>query len=443
MRDLLVTFIALGSIPLILRNPWVGVLCFSWLSYMSPHRLAYGFAHDFPFAAIVAGATLVSIFLNKETRNTPVNTLVILWVVWILWMNVTTIFSLIPLDAIIEWKRSMKIQLMALITVMLMQSPQRIKLLVWVIALSIGFFGIKGGVFSLLSGGNYRVWGPPGSFIEGNNPLALALLMILPLLFFLQQNTSNKWIKYGLLIAMPLIALSILTSYSRGAFLAAVAVTIYLILNSRKKIILSVLVIIMAAGGLNFMPEKYFDRINTIKTYEDDGSAMGRINAWYYAYNLAKDRPIVGGGFSAFDPDLFQIYAPEPDDFHDAHSIYFEVLAEQGFVGLGIFLLLGATALRYGSKIKKTTKDINELRWAYDLSSMIQVSIIGYAVGGAFLGLAYYDLYYHLISLIILIKIEVDKVLSPAGSSNNIVSKKSALSNKATNSSSNNPGDTR
>ena len=141
---------------------------------------------------------------------------------------------------------------------------------------------------------------------------------------------------------------------------------------------------------------------------------MGRINAWHFAYNLASDRPLVGGGYGAFDPNLFHRYAPVPEDFHDAHSIYFEVLGEHGFVGLGLFLVLGFLSLRHANKVRKSTKDIPKLQWAYDLMSMIQVSIVGYAVGGAFLGLAYFDLYYHLIVMIVLTHRLVDQHLETA-----------------------------
>jgi probable O-glycosylation ligase (exosortase A-associated) len=208
-----------------------------------------------------------------------------------------------------------------------------------------------------------------------------------------------------------LIGLSILASYSRGAFLGAAAVSFYLFINSKKKAMLAPALVVAAILGLSFMPQKYFDRLSTIQTYEEDNSAMGRINSWYFAYHLANDRPIVGGGFSVFDPSTFQRYAPEPENFNDAHSIYFETLGEQGYVGLLIFLLLGFLALRQGNTIRKLTKDKKGLEWAFDLASMVQVSLIGYAVSGAFVGLAYFDLYYHLIAILVITKMAVDKEL--------------------------------
>src|SRR3569833_1608939 len=118
---------------------------------------------------------------------------------------------------------------------------------------------------------------------------------------------------------------------------------------------------------------------------------MGRINSWHFAFNLAKDRPIVGGGYHSFTPDLFARYAPDPDDVHDAHSIYFEVLGEHGFVGFALFLLLGWFAWRSCTAIKKEASPHPSGQWMADLASMLQVSFAGYAASGAFLGLAYFE----------------------------------------------------
>jgi len=412
MRDILVTLVILGSIPFIFRRPYIGVLVYCWISYMNPHRLTWGFAYDMPFAALIGGVTLIAIVISKESKKIPIYSIIIVWFLWIAWMNVTTIFAIIPDDAVWKWDRSMKIQLMAIITLMVMKSPERIKLLVWVLAISVGIYGIKGGIFTLATGGNYIIFGAPGTYFSGSNALAVALLMVLPLFLYLLFQTKNKWVKRGLLVAMILISLSILSSYSRGAFLGASAILLYLTLKSKKKMILIPAILAVAMLGLSFMPQKWYDRISTIQTYEEDSSAMGRINSWYFAYNLANDKPIVGGGFNVFDPRTFQIYAPEPENFNDAHSIYFEVLGEHGYIGLILFLLLGWLALSQGNYIRKNTKDNSDLQWAFNLATMTQVSIIGYAVAGAFVGLAYFDLYYHLICILVLTRQEIDKVTS-------------------------------
>ena len=143
------------------------------------------------------------------------------------------------------------------------------------------------------------------------------------------------------------------------------------------------------------MPESWHDRMATIETYEEDESAQGRLSAWTYMYEQALNSP-VGAGFEAY-----------AGHSKDAHSIYFETLGEHGFIGLGLFLMLGIFTWRSGGWVIRNVKNYEDMGWAGDLASMIQVSMMGYAVSGAFLGLAYFDLYYHLVALIVLLKMQV------------------------------------
>ena len=162
------------------------------------------------------------------------------------------------------------------------------------------------------------------------------------------------------------------------------------------------MIAIAVVAVLSVMPAEYYERMNTIKTYEQDQSAMGRINAWWFAFNLALARPLVGGGFETFQPSLFALYAPNPQDYHDVHSIYFEVLGEHGFVGLFLFLSLMWMTWRMAGRVRRAAGLDAGRKWLVDLMAMIQVSLVGYAVGGAFLGLAYFDLYYHLVALVVI-----------------------------------------
>jgi probable O-glycosylation ligase (exosortase A-associated) len=138
--------------------------------------------------------------------------------------------------------------------------------------------------------------------------------------------------------------------------------------------------------------------MGTIKTYEEDASALGRINAWWMAFHMAQAR-FFGGGFESFIAPSFAMYAPEPNRVHDAHSIYFEVLGEHGFVGLALLLSLLLLTWLKCSAMRRIVRRTKQNLWAADLAQMLQVSLIAYMVGGAFLGLAYFDYFYHLIAL--------------------------------------------
>lgn len=415
MRDIAITLIVIGLIPAILMRAHIGVLAWSWMAYMNPHRLTYGFAYSAPFSMIIGLTTIAAFLFSREPKHIPIMPMTVVWLLFVAWMSFTTLFALVPLDAETAFIRMIKIQLMIYISLALMYNKERLIQLVWVIVFSLGFYGFKGGIFSITKGGEDIVWGPAGSFIEGNNELALALIMTFPLMRFLHLNTTNKWIRWLLVCTMGLSLLSIIFSYSRGAFLAIIAMGIVLVLKTRHKFLFIALILVGVAIILPYIPDKYTERMNTIKTYEEDGSALGRINAWHFAYNLAKDRPIIGGGFQVFDPELFKKYAPIPDDFHDAHSIYFQVLAEHGFVGLFLFFTLLLMTFYNGYMVERLAKLHPDLIWARDLAAMAQVSIAGYMVGGAFLGLAYFDLPYHLMAIVVLLRMLVNKALAEKG----------------------------
>ena len=412
MRDWIVVLIVGGSLPFILVRPYIGVLVWSWLGYMNPHRLTWGFAYDFPFAQIVGLVTLAGLIFSREKKGFRLTGMVVIWLLFIAWLNITTLFALESSDAWLEWDRTMKIQLFTVVTLMLMRGEDRIRYLIWVIVACIGFFGVKGGFFSITTGGNYRVWGPAGSFIEGNNSLGLAMVMVMPLMWYLTLQLREKLYRMGMYAAMGLTALAILTTHSRGALLAIVAMLAFVWLKSRNKGWLGIVLLICGPIFWFAMPTEWHQRMGTITEYEQDGSAMGRINAWKFAFTLAQERPLIGGGFGAFTPELFTKYAPDPDDFHDAHSIYFEVLGEHGFVGFFLFLALGIAALREAGRVSAQARASPELSWAADLGAMLQASLVGYAIGGLFLGLAYFDLYYHLIVLIALLRTAVDEQIA-------------------------------
>jgi probable O-glycosylation ligase (exosortase A-associated) len=412
LRDIVLTLFVFGMLPVILRRPDIGVLMWTWLSLMSPHRLTWGFAFSMPFAQLVGFALLVGVLISNERKRIPWSPLTVIWALFVLWLCVTTYFALNPEGAMQGWEKSMKIQIVSFIILIVMQTPARLKAFVWVVALSVGFYGIKGGIFTIVRGGEQLVFGPAGSFIEGNNELAMALVVIMPLLWFLSQQTSRKWLSWAILASIPLCALSVLGSHSRGAFLAIGMMGAALAWKSRRRSLMIAIGVMLVPVVLTLAPQKYWDRMSTIKTYEQDSSAMGRINAWIFAWNLVKVRPVTGGGYETFTPELFKFYAPDPDDYHDVHSIYFEILGEQGWPGFIMYMLIALLAYWAAGWTAKKARGDPEVLWQYDLARMTQVSLVGYWVGGAFLGLAYYDLYYDLIAIIVLNRVLLERRLA-------------------------------
>jgi probable O-glycosylation ligase (exosortase A-associated) len=403
MRDIALTIIFFGILPFVFSRPYVGIYIWTWLGLMNPHRLTYGFAYDFPFAQITAVVTLISLVASKEPKRIPWTRETILLLVFTLWMLVTTLFALFPDSAWGQWSKVWKIMLMIYVTLILINSRQKLDWLVWVVVLSLGLYGVKGGIFTITTGGAYHVQGPSGSFISGNNEMGLALIMVIPLMRYLQLQTRNFWIGQGLTVSMLLTGIAAIGTLSRGALVGMAVMGTFLALKSRKKIFMLLSILVVVGALANIMPQEWYDRMSTIKNYEQDSSAIGRLNAWSTAISVAKRR-VTGGGFETFKPGLYYLYGDNTKKLTstDAHSIYFEVIGEHGFIGFALFMTLAWFAWNTGSRIRRQAERSVETRWCADLAGMIQVSLMGYAAAGAFLGLAYFDLYYDLIAIMVI-----------------------------------------
>ena len=407
MRDLVLALFVFGSIPFILWRPVFGVFLWVWVSVMNPHRLTWDFAYDLPVAQAIAVATLIGFLFSQQPKRPPLTPVTVVLLLFVAWMNVTTLLAMDPSRAIPAWERAMKIQLMVFVAIAVLKTAQQVQVLVMVLAASLGFFAVKGGFFTLITGGDYRVWGPPESFISDNNSMALATIMTIPLLRYLQLQATNRWVRWALGVCMVLAGFAVLGSQSRGALLGIIAMLAFLWVKSRGKMMTGIALLCAIPLAIGFMPDKWDERMSTIQNYEQDPSALGRINAWGMAVNLANDRPLVGGGFELYNADVFARYAANPADVRSAHSIYFQVLGEQGYVGLLLFLFLWLLAWRDAAWISLHTLRRPDLQWASHLARMIQVSLVGYAVGGAFLNLAYWDVPYYLIVALVVTRVIV------------------------------------
>lgn len=397
MRDYLLALLVVIAAVWALRAPWIGVLAWTVLSIMNPHRLSW-VLYSMPVAATVAGATVLGLLFNRKDWKFTFTAPTVVFMLLILWFCITYPFSFNTGGSYYQWSKVMKIDFMILIAMGLIRTKRQVIALLWALVISLGLYGVKGGIFTLATGGSQHVWGPEGTYIEGNNELALALIMVIPLMQVLRYESSSLWVRRGLLAAMGLTVVSVLGSQSRGALLALAASVAVFWWRGKNRWGAGITMFVMAALLAGFMPDSWFQRMNTIGEFQEDGSAMGRINAWSMAWNLARAN-FFGGGFDIYTPQVFSQYAPVPEDLHAAHSIYFQILGEHGFVGLALFVILWLLVWRLAGQLRKRGRVRAETQWVSYLGAMTQVTLVAYGVGGAFLSLAYFDLPYYLLVL--------------------------------------------
>ena len=296
------------------------VMGWTWISLMNPHTLTWHL-NSLPVAAAVAGSTLLGTLITKDRRDFSLTPETMVLLAFMCWICITLPFSFDVDDSLMMWKRVMKIDFMILVTLVVLYSKKHLLTFTWVVVGSIGFYGIKGGLFTLLTGGAYLVWGPTGTFIEGNNELALALIIITPLFRFLQLQTTSTWGKRAITVAILLCIAAALGSHSRGALLALVAMAMALWWYGGRQLGVFLGIVFVSAAALMFLPEQWFSRMDTIGEYQSDASAMGRINAWWMAWNLASDR-FFGGGFSIYDLERFWSIRPGSNSMFMLHIVF-------------------------------------------------------------------------------------------------------------------------
>jgi probable O-glycosylation ligase (exosortase A-associated) len=405
MRDLLVlAFVGASSIAGFVR-PWFGVLALAVMAYLNPHRYAWGFSMEFPVYFTVFAATAAGILLNGRDRQAfPWTRETKLFFMLLAWFTVTTYWAPdIPDQAQKQWVKVMKIYVGIFPTLFMITSRDRLRWLIMVIAGSFGLIGLKGGIWALGTGFQFQVRGPYLTFYGGNNEIALALNMTLPLLFLAAKEAKQKVLKTGFYTMFVCSIFSIISSFSRGGFLTLATVLGLMFLTGRRKWLFIPLAALAIGIAAQHVPERWYQRMESIKTYDQDLSVQGRFIAWQFAIDKAVEHPLTGGGFETFQ-----------NAWVDAHSAYFEILGEHGFLALGLWLSLLFGTILALQRLRKETAWRPELEWVGDYGRAIQISLLGYAVGGAFLGVAYWDYFYHLIAVCVILKILVYRALAEA-----------------------------
>jgi putative inorganic carbon (hco3(-)) transporter len=404
VRSLIVFLSIFSGLPVALFFPFVGVLLWAWIAFMSPHREAYGLAYDFPFNFYIALTTITAWVISTEPKRLPGQSLVYLLVAFTAQMAVSTFFALDYASAYDHWDANIRTIVLALITIALTTTKARLQAFLWVIVVSIGYFAVKGAGFAILIGkSGSLIYGPDDTMIRDNNHLALAVVVTIPLLHYLRVTSENALVKAACWIVIAMSVVTVIATFSRSGFIGLMAVMLGFVTVAKPRLGAMLLPVALAIGVWIYAPPSWYARINTIQTFQQDNSSIGRLQAWEASWNIAADRPLLGGGFAAVERskiyDKYRHFETDELGARAAHSIFFEVLGDLGFVGLLLYLAILGACVRNLVLVRLWSSDHAELGWANLLARMMLVSLGGFVAAGAFLSMAYYDMVLCLIAL--------------------------------------------
>jgi len=400
MRDLAVTVFIFAILPVCVIRPWLGILAWYWFGLMNPHRLTWDFAYSMPFGMLIGGATLIGFLFAKDRRAIPWNLAMALSALLMLYFTATSFFAWAPATAWAQWDKVMKVIFMTFIATKLIYGHDRIRALMLTVVVSLGFYGVKDGINMILAGGTRTIQGVPGSFLDGNTFMGLGYLMVLPLMIIMAREEKRPWVKRALYAAAALTVVSVIFTYSRGAYLGLVVVLPLLFLKAKRKLVAAAVLIPAALIAPAVLPDKVFDRADKISNYGEEVSANSRLCAWKVAFGIAKDYPLRGAGFEfeySGDSARWLSYADEDcrrfrEGAVAAHSIYFQMMGQHGLLAFALYAtLLGAVLLSL-LRTQQQAASTPALQWAGNYASAVQVALIAYLVSGAFINAAYFDL---------------------------------------------------
>lgn len=408
MRDVIVSLFILGSLPTCFRRPFIGLLMFTLLAYMRLQDLTWGFARFQRWSYYVAIVTIVGFlvagggrrFMTNDLRNWMMVALGVLVGMSLIAGGYLTAFDFtIYIDFL-------KILGVALFTTAVVRNREYLRILVWVVALSFGFYGVKNGVAAIVSGGSLVIIQGPGGMLSDNNDFALALCMGAPMLLCLGLAETRPLLRRTFIAMVPLTLLTIIATHSRGAFLAASATVCVLVWRSQNRVAGFTIALLVAVAGLIAAPSSYIERLSTIKQYETEGSAKGRIDAWKVAGNMIRSNPVLGVGFDKFQRN-YKRYDPNATNENEggpgtrvAHNSYLQIWAE---CGTPAFLLyLGLIALSFADlwRIRAEAKRRYFTSWILTYATMFEASLVAFVVGSFFLNRAHFDLFYHFVAIV-------------------------------------------
>lgn len=433
MRDIPILLGFAAMLPLIFMRPHVGVLAWCWTALLVPNFYVYGLAAGVRFNFWIAICTLLAWLMSREPKRIPWNATTALFVCFLIWGTLSAFLTIAPVRSVtwVEWEKFAKTIILALVAAALIRTELRIKAVLAAIALAMGFQGGVEALKFILSGGGHKIWGPGTSIIGDNNQFAVAILMTIPILIYLYMQVRNFAIKCLAITGILLLIVTVIGTGSRGGLIGVLALGAWVFVTSKKKVRVLFVAVFLGVAAISFAPPQWFHRMSTIESADQDSSFMGRVIAWKINTIAALDHPLTGAGFrSTQELSVWLKYAheidrldfiptgpPDPLNAHAAHSIYFQVLGDMGFVGFAIFVALLVTAWRNASEVIVRAQGRSDLQWAGTLARTFQYCLIPYLVSGAALNLAYWDLPYIIFALLAVLRAATRAAPVPKASS--------------------------
>jgi putative inorganic carbon (HCO3(-)) transporter len=411
MRDLaLIGFLA-ALLALALKRPFLFSLAYIYVDTVSPQRISYYLLNTIPLSMIVAGLAMGGWFLADRKDGFTITGRQWLIVALMVYALGTTFQADVPDAAWEKWDWVWKGLAFAFFLPFTLRTKLRIEAALLFLTLSAGAIVIVGGIKTVLSGGGYGVL---NLMVDNNSGLyesstisTIAIGLIPVILWFTRHGTIYppdwrvKCFCWALVFACLLIPIG---TEARTGLVCIAVLGVLALRDAKRRFLYIAAAPLLALASIPFLPQSFTQRMETIQGFEGDQSAGTRLAVWGWTWNYVQDHPL-GGGFGAYRLNRIQVQTvsaqtsgevqivtaqTEADEGRAYHSSYFEMLGEQGFPGLILFLLIHAVGLvRMEMLRRRYRKAQGDEAWISPLATALQHFQLIYLVGSLFVGIAF------------------------------------------------------
>lgn len=428
MRDAFFLAFFLGALSVSLRTAVGPVLFWTWMTQFAPNDYLYSIASYIPYQKVIAPIAIIAWLASSEKKRVSLDFSLVFMLLFLIQCTIAELVTPFPWSGggynLVVFPTAI---LLGLLVSWTMTNRVRIHACVASMCIGLSIVGVWEGMLFFVTAGHHRVW---GSGTHGdNNEVALLADMMIPLIFWLSRQSEQKLARLACFGVGVLFVGCVFATSSRGGFAGLVVLAVLTALFSRRKILS--LLLIAALGGLflTLASTQWTERIQTIQKADQVDSFLERVASWKMAALMAMDRPLTGVGYDATNnPEAWAHYSSEFDSLSNipstvidpyvaraAHSVYFQILGDEGFLGLGFFLLMILGAFWNGFRIRALARGRPDLVWARQLTRALEGSMIMLLTSGGLLSTAYYQINYLVIGLMFALKVVVrQEVMAPA-----------------------------
>jgi probable O-glycosylation ligase (exosortase A-associated) len=421
VRDLAFIGFLVALLGLGLKRPFLLILAYAYVDIVAPQRLSYYLLSSLQLSAVVAALALGGWLIADDKRGVGIAPRQWLILALLAYCGFTTLYADLPEDAYLKWEWVWKALAWALFLPFALRTRLRIESCLLFMTLSAAAIIIVGGIKTLLSGGGY---GALNLMVDNNSGLyegstiSTVAIAIIPLILWLARFGTvfpRDWrvrtFAYGLIFACLLIPVG---TEARTGLVCIGVLALVMLRDVKRRLVYLTLLGFAAVAAIPFLPQSFSSRMDTISGYEADESANTRLAVWAWTWNYAKENPL-GGGFDAYRQNRIQVRVVNSseagpvaavneqllaDEGRAYHSSYFEMLGEQGFPGLILFLLIhGIGLVRMEVLRRRYQRAEGDEAWIAPLATALQAGQIVYLVGSLFVGIAFQPFVWMLVAV--------------------------------------------